>query len=84
MYIVRGDDHIRHIVSFIFMAILLLCIRDCYMYSQLYAELYHCIVLVGWLVLPLGFSSLHFWDGLIMYFGHRMTRLTSHIRGHLL
>ena len=33
---------------------------------------------------PLGSSSLHFWDGLIMYFGHRMTPLTSHIRGHLL
>ena len=31
-----------------------------------------------------GSSSLHFWDGLIMYFGHRITPLTSHIRGHLL
>ena len=54
------------------------------MYLQLYAELYHCIVLIGWMVLPLGSSSLHFWDGLIMYFGHCMTPLTSHIRGHLL
>ena len=45
---------------------------------------YHCIVLIGWMVLPLGSSSLHFWDGLIMYFSHRMTPLTSHIRGHLL
>ena len=44
----------------------------------------HCIVLIGWLVLPLGSSSLHFWDGLIMYFVHCMTTLTSHIRGHLL
>ena len=34
--------------------------------------------------LPLGSSSLHFCDGLTMYFGHRMTPLTSHIRGHLL
>ena len=34
--------------------------------------------------IPLGSSSLHFWDGLIMYFGHRMTPMTSHIRGHLL
>ena len=49
-----------------------------------FADLYHCIVLIGWLVLPLGSSSLHFWDWLIMYFGHRMTPLTSHIRGHLL
>ena len=29
-------------------------------------------------------SSLHFWDGLIMYFGHRITPLISYIRGHLL
>ena len=39
---------------------------------------------VGWLVLPPGSSSLHFWDGHIMYFGHHITPLTSHIRGHLL
>ena len=39
---------------------------------------------IGWLVLPLGSSSLHFWDGIIMYFGHRMTPLTSHIRANLL
>ena len=31
----------------------------------------YCIV--GWLVLPPGSSSLHFWDGLVMYFGHRIT-----------
>ena len=84
MHIVRGDDHICHIVSCLFMAIVLLCIQDCYIYLQLCVELYHCIVLIGWMVLPLGSSSLHFWDGLIMYFSHRMTPLTSHIRGHLL
>ena len=40
---------------------------------------------VDWVAgLPLGSSSLHFWDGLIMYFSHRMTPLTSHVRGHLL
>ena len=39
---------------------------------------------VGWLVLPPGSSSLHFWDGLIMYFVHRITPPTSHIREHLL
>ena len=50
IYIVRGDDHICYIVSCLFMAILLLCIQDCYMYLQLCAELYHCIVLIGWLV----------------------------------
>ena len=42
----------------------------------------YCIV--RWIVHPPGSSSLHFWDGLIMYFGHPMTPLTSHIRGHLL
>ena len=36
------------------------------------------------LSLPPGSSSLHLWDGLIMYFGHWITPLTSHIRGHLL
>ena len=30
------------------------------------------------------FFTLHFSDGLIMYFSHRITPLTSHIRGHLL
>ena len=84
IYIVHGDDHICHIVSCLFMAIGLLCIRDCYIYLQLCAEFDHYIVLFGWLVLPLGSSSLHFWDGLLMYFSHRMTPLTSHIRGHLL
>ena len=38
----------------------------------------------GWLVLPPNSSSLHFWDGIILYFGHRITPPTSHIRGHLL
>ena len=84
MYIVCGDDHTCYIVSFLFMHILLLCIQDRCIYLQLCAELYHFIVLIGWLVLPLGSSSLHFWDGLIMYSSHRMTPLTSHIRGHLL
>ena len=39
---------------------------------------------IRWLVLPPVSSSLHFWDGLIMYFSHRITPLTSNIRGHLL
>ena len=76
--------HMSYFVSCLFMAIVLLCIQDCYIYLQLCAEFDHCIVLIGWLVLPLGSSSLHFWDVLIMYFGHCMTPLTSHIKGHLL
>ena len=39
--------HMWHHVSCLFMAIVLLCIRDCYMYLQLYAELYHCTMLIG-------------------------------------
>ena len=27
----------------------------------------------GWMVLPPGSSSLHFWDGFIIYFGHHVT-----------
>ena len=55
----------------------------------LYVFAFMCRVLVlyytiGWLVLPPGSSSLYFWDGFIMYFGHHVTPLTSHIRGHLL
>ena len=39
-----------YLLSCLFMAIVLLCIRDCYMYLQLYAELYHGTMLIGWLV----------------------------------
>ena len=39
---------------------------------------------IGWMLLPPGSSSLHFWNGFIMYFDHHVTPLTSHIRGHLL
>ena len=52
--------HMSYFVSCPFMAIVLLCIRDCYIYLQLCAVLYHCIVLIRWLVLPLGSPSLHF------------------------
>ena len=31
-----------------------------------------------------GSLSFHFWDGLIMYFSHRITPMTSHIMGNLL
>ena len=84
LYCMWQWPHMSYFVSCLFMAIVLLCIHDCYIYLQLCAEFDHCIVLIGWLVLPLVSSSLHFWDGLIMYFGHHMTPLTSHIRGHLL
>ena len=76
--------HMWHQVSCLFMAIVLLCIRTAictcsYMQSSIIVLCW----LGGWSSIwdP---SSLHFWDGLIMYFGHCMTPLTSHIRGHLL
>ena len=43
-----------YLVSCLFMAIVLLCIWDCYMYLQLYVELYYCTMLIGWLVFHLG------------------------------
>ena len=84
VFYINRYEYMSYFVSCLFMAIVLLCIRDCCIYLQLCAELYHCIVLIGWLVLPLGSSSLHFSYGIIMYFGHSMTPLTSHIRGQLL
>ena len=39
-----------YLVSCLFMAIVLLCIWDCYMYLQLNVELYHGTMLIGWLV----------------------------------
>ena len=49
MYIVHGDDHICHIVSCLFMDIVLLCIQDCYIYLQLCAviSLYSADWMVG-------------------------------------
>ena len=43
-----------YLVSCLFMAIILLCIQDCYMYLQLCAELYYCTMLIRWLVFHLG------------------------------
>ena len=43
-----------YFVSCLFMAIVLLCIRNCCMYLQLCVELYHCNMLIGWLFFHLG------------------------------
>ena len=43
-----------YLVSCLFMAIVLLCIWECYMYLQLYVDLYYCTMLIGWLVFHLG------------------------------
>ena len=75
--------HMTLCISCLFMAILLLCIRDCYMYLQSHAEIDHCIVsMSGWFFHP----SIHYsTSGMdIMYFDHHVTPITSHIRGHLL
>ena len=85
IYIICGDEHTWHIVYhayswplYSYVSETTICICS-YMQS--------CIIVLCWLG---GWSSiwdhslLHFWDGLIMYFGHHMTPLTSHIRGNLL
>ena len=68
----------------LFMAIVLLCIQDYYTsYFLSHTKMYHCIILIsGWFFhLGLHYST----SGMdIMYFGHHVTLLTSHIRGHLL
>ena len=51
---VAMTTHVTFCISCLFMAIVLLCIRDCYMYLQLCVELYHCTMLIGWLVFHLG------------------------------
>ena len=85
LYIVRGDDHTCHILyimpihghyTLMYLRLLYVFVAICRDWLLYYTD--------GWLVLPLGSSSLHFWDGFIMYFGHHVTPLTSHIRGHLL
>ena len=85
MYIVRGDDHLcdilYHAYSWPLYSYVSRTTRCICSYVQ------SCIIVLFWLG---GWSSiwdpssLHFWDGFIMYFGHRMTPPTSHIRGHLL
>ena len=83
MYIVCGDDHICVIMFhayswplYSYVSGIAICICS---YRQ------SCIMVLygGWssICVP---SSLHFWDVLIMYFGHRITPLISYIRGHLL
>ena len=54
MYIVRGDDHICVIMFHAYSWPLYSYVSDCYMYVQLYAELYYGIMLIGWLVFHLG------------------------------
>ena len=77
--------HMFYHVVCLFMAIVLLCIRDCYMYLQIICRVvlwYYADWVVG---LPFGYLH-HFISGMdfIMYFGHRITPLISYIRGHLL
>ena len=84
MYIVSGDDHTCHILYHAYSWPLYSYVSGT---ANVFAVICRVVSLyyVDWVAgLPLGSSSLHFWDGFIMYFGHRMTPLTSHIRGHLL
>ena len=77
--------HMSHFcISCLSMAIVLLCIRDYYMYLQSYIEIYYCTIpMDGWffhLVLHHSTCRMDF----IIYFGHRVTPLISHIRGNIL
>ena len=84
LYCMWRWPHMSYFVSCLFMAIVLLCIRDCYIYFQLCVEFDYCIVLLdGWffhLVLHHSTSRMDF----ILYSIHHVTHLTSHIRGHML
>ena len=73
-YIVRGNDHTCHILyimpihghcTLMYLGLLYVFAVICRYWLLYYTN--------GWLVLPLGSSSLHFWDGLIMYFGDSIT-----------
>ena len=79
LYCMWRLPNMSYFVSCLFMAIVLLYIWDCCSTCSHVQSL--VIALYCWMA---SYSSLHFWDGLIMYFGHRITPLTSHIRGHLL
>ena len=67
-----------YFVSCLFMAIVLLCIQDYYMYLQSHVEIDYYTIFH--LVLHHSNSGMDF----MMYFGHHVTPLTSHIRGNLL
>ena len=85
LYIVCGDDHTCHILYI--MPIHGHC-------TLMYPGLLYAFAIAwrdwllyytdGWLVLPPGSSSLHFWDGFYNVFRPSFSPLTSHIRGHIL
>ena len=81
IYIVRGDDHTCHLLyimpihghcTLMYLGLLYVFAVICRDWLLYYAY--------GWLVLHHSTSRMDF----IMYFGHHVTPLTSHIRGHLL
>ena len=54
LYCIWRWPHMSYFVSCLFMAIVLLCIQNCYIYLQLCAEFDHCIVLLdGWFFITL-------------------------------
>ena len=84
VYCTRRWPHMTLCISCLFMAIVLLCIRDCYMYLQSHAKIYHCIVLIGGWFFHLGLHYSTSGTDFIMYFEHHVTPLTSIISGHML
>ena len=76
--------YMSYFVSCLFMAIVLLCIRDCYMYLHSHAEIDHCIVLMSGWFFQMGLHYSTYGIDYIMYFVHHVMPLTSHFRGNLL
>ena len=61
IYIVRGDEHTCHILYHAYSWPLYSYVSGTAISTCSYVHSFdHCIVLIGWLVLPLGSSSLHF------------------------
>ena len=78
---VAMTTHVTIRISCLFMAIVLLCIWDCYMYLQSCAEFDYCTILMdGWFFHMFLHHSTFGLD-FIMFFSHHVTPLTSHIRG---
>ena len=76
--------HMTLCISCLFMAIVLLRIQDFYMYLQSHTEIDYCIVLMSGWFFHLGLHYSTSMMDFIIYFGHHVTPMTSHIRGHLL
>ena len=83
-YMLYRDDHMWHMsIIPIHGHCTLMYSGLLHVYLQSHARIYHCIVPMSGLLFNLGLHySTYRMD--IMYFGHHVTPLTSHIKGYLL